>query len=333
MIDTSFYVCNGDFTIEYVIDYIKCRSVYNASGIRVSGVNTPELAYGNQMCFLFNDKALLNFNNLNAKIIVIADYCYKTKNYLNTEAILVSDNIDYSYSKALELFYRPKYLSSSLGREEQYQKVKNNSLIDKSASIGNNTKIGANVVIGGGVRIGKNCVIQDNTIISYSIIGDNVHIGPSCIIGQEGFGYAMYNGRHYSVFHIGRVIIEDEVIILANSVIDRGLDGDTTIGSGTLIDSLVKIAHNVTIGKNCLLMGQVGVAGWVDVGNDCILYGQVGVVDHVKIGNGVYVTAKSMVTKNVPDNCVISGYPAIIHSDWNKQTAYYRYKFKQARQK
>ena len=114
-----------------------------------------------------------------------------------------------------------------------------------------------------------------------------IHSGS--VLGTDGFGYMFIENRHYKIPQIGRVIIEDDVEIGANVTIDRARTGSTRIGTGTKIDNLVHIGHNVTVGKNCVIVAQVGVSGSVDIGDGVILAGQVGIKDHVTIGDGSIV--------------------------------------------
>jgi UDP-3-O-[3-hydroxymyristoyl] glucosamine N-acyltransferase len=109
---------------------------------------------------------------------------------------------------------------------------------------------------------------------------------------------------------MGKVIIEDDVEIGANVTIDRATLGTTRIGKGTKIDNLVQIGHNVVIGENCVIVAQVGISGSTQLGNNVVLGGQVGLVGHIKIGNNVMIGAQSGVTKDIPDNAIIFGYPA-----------------------
>ncbi len=197
--------------------------------------------------------------------------------------------------------------------------------------IGNNVKIGAGtkifpgVVIGNNVEIGENCIIYPrNTIYDHVIIGNNVIIHSGCSIGVDGFGYVWDGKEHFKITHIGKIIIEDNVEIGGNTVIERATLGETRIGKGTKIGSLIMIGHNVKIGENCVIVSQSGIAGSSILGNGVIMAGQSGVSDHVKVGNNVVILAKSGVTKDVPDNTVVSGFPARPHSEEMKVQAILR---------
>lgn len=186
------------------------------------------------------------------------------------------------------------------------------SFVQDEVELGNNVIIYSNVFIGYGSKIGNNVVVKPNVVIyPGTIIGNNVIIHAGAVIGGDGFGYAFYRGIYHKMPHIGRVVIEDNVEIGANTCIDRGFIGETVIGRGTKIDNLVQIAHNVRVGQNCVIVSQAGVAGSASIGNNVIIAGQAGIVDHAKIGDNVVVMAKAGVDdKEVPPNKVLLGSPA-----------------------
>ena len=134
------------------------------------------------------------------------------------------------------------------------------AVIGANAAIGRNCDIGPNSVIGPGVQIGDDCAIGANASVTYALIGNRVRIFAGAQIGEDGFGFAMDPAGHIRIPQLGRVIIEDDVEIGANSCVDRGSSGNTVIGKGTMIDNLVQIAHNVQIGRGCVFAGQAGVA-------------------------------------------------------------------------
>jgi UDP-3-O-[3-hydroxymyristoyl] glucosamine N-acyltransferase len=124
---------------------------------------------------------------------------------------------------------------------------------------------------------------------------------------------------HKFIPQIGIVYIEDNVFIGSNCTIDRGKIDHTIIGKNSMIDNLVHIAHNVVIGKNTCIAAQTGISGSVKIGDNVIIGGQAGFAGHIKIGKNVIVAAKSGVTKNIKDNSVIAGFPAIDIKEWKKQ--------------
>lgn len=196
------------------------------------------------------------------------------------------------------------------------------AVIGAGAEIGSGTVIGANAVIGAEVRIGRDCSIGPNVTISHALLGNRIVVHPGASIGQDGFGFAMGPGGHLKVPQVGRVIIQDDVEIGANTTIDRGASRDTIIGEGTKIDNLVQIAHNVVIGRHCVIVAQVGISGSTTLGDFVVFGGQSAVVGHVTIGTGAQFAARSAVAENVPAGAKWGGAPAQPIKEWMKEVAW-----------
>jgi UDP-3-O-[3-hydroxymyristoyl] glucosamine N-acyltransferase len=195
------------------------------------------------------------------------------------------------------------------------------AVIGAGAEVGCGTVIGAGAVIGAHVRIGRDCAIGARASIMHALVGDRVIIHPGCAIGQDGFGFVRGPRGAHKVPQVGRVIIQDDVEIGANSTIDRGAIRDTVIGEGTKIDNLVQIAHNVSIGRHCLLAAQVGISGSSTVEDGVIMGGQAGVADHLTIGAGAMLGAKAGVMRDVPPGTRWGGYPARPGKQWLREVA------------
>jgi UDP-3-O-[3-hydroxymyristoyl] glucosamine N-acyltransferase len=190
------------------------------------------------------------------------------------------------------------------------------AVIGAGAAIGDGVTIGAQTVVGDGVSIGNDSRLWPGvTIYSGTTIGERVFIHAGARLGCDGFGYVFRDGAHQKIPHVGRCIIGDDVEIGANTTIDRGSIDDTVVGSGTKIDNLVHIAHNVRIGEKCLVMAQVGIAGSVTIGDGVILAGQAGISGHLSIGSGARLAAQAGVFGDVPAGETWSGYPARPHRD------------------
>jgi UDP-3-O-[3-hydroxymyristoyl] glucosamine N-acyltransferase len=193
------------------------------------------------------------------------------------------------------------------------------AVIGAGVEIGSGTVIGAGAIIGTNVRIGRDCAIGPNATIMHALIGDRVIIHPGCAIGQDGFGFVRGPRGAHKVPQVGRVIIQDDVEIGANSTIDRGAIRDTVIGEGTKIDNLVQIAHNVSIGRHCLFAAQVGISGSTTVEDGVIMGGKAGVADHLTVGAGAMLGAKAGVFTDVPPGGRWSGYPARPGKQWLRE--------------
>jgi UDP-3-O-[3-hydroxymyristoyl] glucosamine N-acyltransferase len=188
--------------------------------------------------------------------------------------------------------------------------------IGRGVQLGAGVRIEDYVVLGDGVSIGDGTRLYPHvTVYSGGVIGARCTIHAGARIASDGFGYVFRNGQHEKIPHVGRCLIGDDVEIGANTTIDRGSVGDTMIGSGTRIDNLVQIGHNVRIGSLCLLMSQVGIAGSARIGNGVIIAGQAGIGGHVSIGDGARIAGQAGVFGDVPAGESWSGYPARPHRE------------------
>ncbi|MFP3938388.1 MAG: UDP-3-O-(3-hydroxymyristoyl)glucosamine N-acyltransferase [Phycisphaerae bacterium] len=178
-------------------------------------------------------------------------------------------------------------------------KVGSRAVLCAGAVVGTNASVGEDSHLAEGVVIGRDCVI-----------GSRVRIGPNSVVGWDGFGYNTVDGVHQRVPHNGNVIVEDDVEIGACSCVDRAKFGSTRIGTGTKIDNLVQIAHNVRVGRGCLLAGQVGLAGSCKLGDYVVLGGSAGVRDNVTVGDGARCAAYSAIAADVPAGARLAGIPA-----------------------
>ena len=258
-----------------------------------------------------------------------ASFCITTKKLEKflpnkLEKIIVK-NVLFELAKVLKKIYPDADtdypdLSLKLASKSKYKSVKfgNNVLVGKNVRIGKNTVIGANSIIEHGVILGDNCVIGSQVILKNSILGNNVVIQDSCKIGLKGFGFIPIKDKNLKFPHIGKVIINDNVEIASSCTIDRGSVDDTEIGKNTYLDNQVHIAHNVKIGSNCMIAGQVGFAGSSVIGNNVSIGGQAGISGHLKIGNNVKIGGGSGVVKDVENNQVVMGYPAISFKEFIK---------------
>jgi UDP-3-O-[3-hydroxymyristoyl] glucosamine N-acyltransferase len=245
------------------------------------------------------------------------------------KSLLISDNPYLTFVRAVEFFVPDK---------NGYPKtIHPTAVVSDSASVGSGVGLGAFVVVddrsiigdgtvilagtcvGRDVEIGEHCLIHPNvTVREGTRVGDRVIIHSGAVIGSDGFGFARDGDIHRKIPQIGNVVIEDDVEIGANVTVDRATTGTTLVGKGTKIDNLVQIAHNVRIGENCILVAQVGIGGSAEIGKNVRMAGQAGAAGHIKIGDGAVVAGQAGVTKSIPPNTMVSGYPARTHSQAKK---------------
>jgi UDP-3-O-[3-hydroxymyristoyl] glucosamine N-acyltransferase len=289
--------------------------------VEISGVSGIKEAAMGDITLLADKKSLESIPDSNASAFIVNEDIKDLK-----KSILISDDPRLIFAKALEILHVPPYKPCGVSGKAAIGKnvvMGEDISIHPLAYIGSNVSLGARVTISPGAYIGDDVSIGDDSIIYPNVtvrekitIGSKVIIHSGTVIGSDGFGYLPGKSGHYKIPQIGGVIIEDNVEIGANVTIDRATTGNTIIGSGTKIDNMSHIAHNVKLGKNCIIVAQVGISGSVDVGDGAILAGQVGVRDHVKIGRNARIGAKSGIVKDVPEGQVYSGIPAIPHMSW-----------------
>jgi UDP-3-O-[3-hydroxymyristoyl] glucosamine N-acyltransferase len=208
------------------------------------------------------------------------------------------------------------------------------AVVDPAASLGPYVVVGedsrvdagavlhAGVVVGRGCRVGAGSVLHPRVVLYDSTeLGERVIVHAGAVLGADGFGYAARGGALVKVPQVGRVVVEDDVEIGANSAVDRATLEETRIGAGSKLDNLVQVGHNVRLGRGCVLSGQSGIAGSARLGNGVVLAGQAGVSGHIELGDGVQVAAKSAVLQSVPAGAKVAGIPAVALAEWRRQAA------------
>jgi UDP-3-O-[3-hydroxymyristoyl] glucosamine N-acyltransferase len=200
-------------------------------------------------------------------------------------------------------------------------RIEPGAVIGREAQIGRGTIVAAGAVIGYRVTVGRGCYIGPGASIVHALVGDRVILHAGVRIGQDGFGFAMGPKGHLKVPQVGRVIIQDDVEIGANSCVDRGALKDTIIGEGTKIDNLVQIGHNVVIGRHCVIVGQTGISGSTELGDFVVMGGQSGAVGHIKIGTGAQIAGGAHPKDDVPAGARMGGTPAVPMIEYGRQVA------------
>ena len=262
---------------------------------------------------VFTDQ-LLSIKSINKNLSIITNN--KSNLELNIDNVFLVKDISKSYNLLVNKLYLHE---DNISYSDTYDFI-NGSYISKYCQIDNSVSIGKNCVIERGVKIGKNSIIKNNVNIKCSLIGSNVVIGDNTSIGTTGFGFE-FKTRGSSNLNpqIGIVYIDDNCHIGSTCTIDRGKIDTTFIGKNCMIDNLVHIAHNVVLLDNACIAAQTGISGSVKIGTNVTIGGQVGFAGHINIGNNVVIAAKSGVTKNIKDNSIVAGFPAIDINLWKKK--------------
>ncbi|WMI67284.1 UDP-3-O-(3-hydroxymyristoyl)glucosamine N-acyltransferase [Mangrovimonas sp. YM274] len=286
------------------------------------------------LTFLANPKYKPYIYSTQASITIV-NHNFVVDEPITTTLIKVEDAYK-SFTKLLE-YYNQTKLSRKSGIEQpayiaETAEYGESIYVGAFSYIGENVKIGDNVKIYPSAYIGDNVTIGDNTIVfagakvySDCVIGANCVINSGAIIGADGFGFApTESGEYNKVPQIGNVIIEDFVDIGAAATIDRATLGSTIIRKGVKLDNHIHIAHNVEVGKNTVIAAQTGVAGSTKIGQNCQIGGQVGIAGHLSIGNNVKIQAQSGIGRNIKDNEVLQGSPALGYGEYNKSYVHFK---------
>jgi len=329
MPDSRFFTAAGPFTASRLAEISESRLAPGADPGRVLHDVAPLDAAGPEhVSFLDNRRYLPAFSATRAGACVVHEEM-AAKAPAET-ALILADEPYRAYARIAQAFHppappepgvSPAAIVDPTARLGAGCRVDPGAVIGGRAEIGPRTWIGANAVIGAGVVIGEDCVVGAGATISHSLIGRRVNVYPGARLGQDGFGFAMGPKGHLKVPQLGRVIVEDDVEIGANTTIDRGAGPDTVIGAGTKIDNLVQIGHNVQVGPNCVLVAQVGISGSTHLGAFVAAGGQVGISGHLDIGAGARIAAQSGVMRDIEPGATVAGAPAIPFKEFFRQCA------------
>ncbi len=195
--------------------------------------------------------------------------------------------------------------------DERKVRVHAGAVIMAGARVGDGSEIGPNSVVGEDAVIGCGCLLMANTTVrERCVLGDRVVLQPGVVVGSDGYGYELVDGRHVKIDQVGIVEIHDDVEIGANTTIDRARFGKTIIGEGTKIDNLVQIGHNCVIGKHCLIVALCGISGSTHIGDYVTMAGQAATAGHVTIGDKSMIAGRTGITNNLPGGEMYAGFPA-----------------------
>jgi UDP-3-O-[3-hydroxymyristoyl] glucosamine N-acyltransferase len=330
MPDPRFFSVSGPFKVAELAEIGKARLHDGADSDRIIIDVAPiDTAGPDDLSFIDNPRYVDQFRSSNAGACVVhpdrVDEAPPTMN------LLISDTPYLSYARIASSYYplidgepdgtednTPVHPSAEIGSGVS---IAAGAVINRAANIGNNVRIDANAVIGPGVVIGDDCHIGALASVFYCIMGNAVRLYSGVRIGEAGFGFAHDGTRFLSVPQLGRVLIEDNVEIGANTTIDRGSGPDTIVGAGCRIDNLVQIGHNVRLGRNCIIVAQTGISGSTRLEDAVTVGGQAGFTGHLTVGKGAQIGAQSGVMKDVAPGARVLGSPAVPAQQSMRQTA------------
>ncbi len=318
----GFFERAGPFPLRVIAEKVGATIAATADPeVMIDDVRTLADAAGRDLSFLDNRRYLPQAAETKAGACLIQPAFAER---LPAGTVALTHRTPYrAFALALQLFYptamRSKALESEVGaplvhptaRIEEGARIEPGAMVGREAWIGRGTVVAAGAVIGYRVTVGRDCSIGPGASVMHALLGDRVIVHAGVRIGQDGFGFAMGLGGHLKVPQIGRVIIQDDVEIGANSCVDRGALKDTIIGAGTKIDNLVQIGHNVAIGRHCVIVGQVGIAGSSVLEDYVVIGGQAGVAGHIRVGQGAQIAGASHAKDDVPPRARMVGTPAV----------------------
>jgi UDP-3-O-[3-hydroxymyristoyl] glucosamine N-acyltransferase len=319
--DPRFFRRAGPYSLAAVVDAaaVDGEGAEAAPGrLMLHGIAPLAVASAGQVTFCLNNRKNLPTLAATQAAAVIVHPDMQDKVPESAVAIVAADPL-VAWARVATLFHplppvspgiHPSSVIASSARIDPTAEIGPLAVIGENVTIGARGRVGALAVIGNGVEIGRDVRIGPHASLSHALIGDRVYLYPGVRIGQEGFGFAITPDGFHSVPQLGRVVIEDDVEIGANSTVDRGAIDDTVIGAGTRIDNLVQIGHNVRIGRACVIVAQAGISGSSILEDHVVLAGQAGIADHLRIGTQSRIGAQAGVMADVPPRSEMVGSPA-----------------------
>lgn len=319
-----------EFTAAQIAELVHGR-VEGTPSVAISKFDKIESAGSNALTFLANPKYAHHLYDTKAGAVLIAD-SFELERPVETTLIRVAD----PYATLAQLMRMVDELTNP-----RPHGIEQPSFIAEGVEVPDDAYIGAFAYISAGAKLGKGVTIYPQAFIGQGVtvgegtiiyagakiyrgckIGKNCIIHAGAVIGADGFGFAPNpDGTYSKIPQMGIVEIHDNVEIGANTTIDRATMGQTVVESGTKLDNLIQVAHNVVIGSNTVIASQAGIAGSAKVGSNCMIGGQVGIAGHIAIGNKVNIGAQSGIHSNTPDGQTLMGYPAQQARQWMVQQA------------
>jgi UDP-3-O-[3-hydroxymyristoyl] glucosamine N-acyltransferase len=319
-------------TVDEVAQLVQGRLVRGDAAQALYRVQPLDKASDGSLSFVSKTKYLAHLKDTKASAVFLsAPMIKKAQDSISKHVAVIEVGRPYvAFARAAQAF---------APRTPQPEGIHSSSVIDPSATVGADVSIGPFVYVGpqavvgeaavlypgvhieAGAKVGPATVLFNHVVIRHGCqLGARCIIHPGVVIGSDGFGFAQDPGEqaedlakleHVKIPQVGDVVIEDDVEIGSNSCVDRGALGTTKIMSGTKVDNLVQIGHNVEIGRNCIIVAQSGVAGSSRLESGVTVAAQAGIAGHITIGEGALVYGQSGVAQNVSAGKKVMGTPSI----------------------
>lgn len=307
--------------LDRVAEVVEARLVGDGSAI-IRGIGPIEEAKEGELSFVAHRKYRTFLSTTRASAVIVPEDLADAFEGPR----LVSSNPYLTFQRAARLFYGPGvprgtgiHRTAVIGEDVI---VGTEVFIGPYAVVEDGCRIEDRVFIGAGVFVGRNCRVGEATVIyphvavyPDTMIGQRAIVHSGAVIGSDGFGFAFDGVCHQKIPQVGRVVIEDDVEIGANTTVDRAALGVTRIEQGTKIDNLVQVAHNVTVGAHTVIAAQTGISGSTKIGTYVQVGGQAGFIGHIEVGDRARIGAQSGVSRSVPEGETVSGYPARPHGE------------------
>ncbi|HUL23780.1 MAG TPA: UDP-3-O-(3-hydroxymyristoyl)glucosamine N-acyltransferase [Thermodesulfobacteriota bacterium] len=289
--------------------------------IEISGVAAIEEAQAGEITFIADPKYLAYLDKTDAAAVIVSKEVTRAG-----KPLLCVTHPKLAFAKILTFFSQKPYQPKGI---DSHSWISPTATLGKDLTVypfvyvGDRCSVGDRVTLYPGVYVGEDSSIGEDSVLypgvsvySRTTIGKRVILHSGAVVGSDGFGYEKEGKKNVKISQVGRVEIEDDVEVGANTTIDRATFGKTIIRRGVKIDNLVMVAHNVVIGEDSVIVSQVGISGSTKIGSNVILAGQVGLVGHIEIGDNVMVGAQAGVTHDLPANQGYLGSPALPHREF-----------------
>ena len=323
---------NTHYSLREIVEKLGGELAGNNGDIAITRVASLGSAQSGHLSFLADRKYRAQLDATQASAVVVSH----ENRELTALPCIVTPNPYAYFAKVSQLLNPPPNYPGGI---DATAVVAETATVPTSCSIGAHAVIGHHVVLGEHVVVEAGCVVADGVIV-----GDHTHLQPNvviyrdCIIGRhcklfagvvigaDGFGYAEDGGRWVKIPQVGRVVIEDNVDIGANTIIDRGALDDTVIEEGAKLDNLIQIGHNCRIGAHSVIAGCVGIAGSAQIGRHCRIGGAAMILGHLSIADGVTISPGSMITRSIIKAGTYTALmPFQAHEDWRRTAANLRH--------